>query len=72
MGTRRVRDMTPNLPAKEIEHEQKVIETMTGWKRDARKLLRVTPESIAEFDVSMDRIIARSRARIARLKAEAD
>jgi hypothetical protein len=57
---------------KDIEYEQKVIETMRGWKRDARKLLRVTPDSIADFDASMDRIIARSRARIARLTAEAD
>jgi len=72
MGSRRTRDMTDRQPVTEIEYEQKVIETMRGWKRDARRLLRVTPDSLAEFDASMDRIIARSRARIASLNAEAD
>ncbi len=52
-----------------IEHEMRLIETCQGWKRDARKLIRVTPEAIVLFDQSMDMVIAGAQARIANLKA---
>ena len=52
-----------------IEHEMKLIETCQGWKRDARKLIRVTPEAIVLFDQSMDMVIAGARRRIAKLRA---
>lgn len=54
-----------------IEHDMRLIETCRGWKRDARKLIRVTPAAIIEFDQQMDRWIAGARGRIAKLRAEA-
>lgn len=53
-----------------IAHELQLIETCRGWKRDARKLIRVTPEAIVLFDQSMDMVIAGAHARVARLRAD--
>lgn len=53
-----------------IAHERALIETCRGWKRDARKLVAVTPAAIAEFDQQMDEWIARAQGVIDRLEAE--
>lgn len=68
MDATELRDMDP-ATIRAIDYELALIRTCQGWKRDARKLIRVTPEAIIEFDQQMDRWIAGARARIARLRA---
>lgn len=58
--------------AREIEHEEANIARCERSKRDARKLTGPTPRDLAEYDKWMDRWIARSRAHLANLQAEAD
>jgi len=60
--------VTPAETDRNIAHLQQTVETYQRWKRESRRLYLVTPESLALFGQSCDRVIAQCTARIAELR----